>query len=811
MHQINSRISKGGVAVILGGFLIYTLSCLYAFQNKDVISVSFNEPGRKLLSGSNYYVEANTPCSVDLIITKDTIRKITISSKNVTPVIISINTKLNTPDVRITTVRNDTDSITTLIARIPNSRIHHSISFDIKEGPITSDELFFTQCLTLDYPGLEKVYQAVKKKDYALARTYYIEYLKTRKTPSWFFNWQDFNSTNARDEKYDTKVADKIVNNILPSCNIDYNFGNIINWSINPTSPYYKEWTWQLSRHPYWMDLGKAYWATGNEKYAETFVRQARSWIVDNPRPDILFNEEYSRWRSLETGIRMRDAWIESFYRFLPSPSFDDKTILMYVKTIHEHGEHLMMNHCEAGSNRFAMEMNGLYKVAVMFPEFKKASQWEQYATQSLYEEIERQFYPDGAQKELAPGYHGVALRSIISICKLAKANNKILPHGFIEKSEKAYDYYLKIRMPNGSLPGVNDSDFSYDSDSQLKQGLEYFPNREDFSFITSKGKKGTKPSFKSVWMPWAGWYIMRSDWDEEAMYSFFDVGPLGTGHYHEDKLSLLLYAYGNSLLTEGGNYPYDTTEWRKYFISASAHNVTRVDGKDQNRRSQKSKDGLLYSLKPLENRWISNEYYDFGEGLFFEGYGKEQDTSTTHYRALLFIKNKFWLLFDVFSSNGVEEHTYETFFHLDAPDAIIDTTSKVVTAINPGCSVLQIVPLQNNYISVEMIKGQQAPEIQGWVHDYSNGINTYKCRKVPTPIYKIHGSGLIVEPYLLLPLRANEESVVNSVTCNDGIYTVVFNNGSSLMVTPTIKDGTINALSYKLFENGYEQSFEVF
>lgn len=801
-HIYDAYLKRGLAVLFIGGAIICILFFLCAFQNEDVFSVSFNEPGKRFLPNSDYFIEAKTPCTVDLLITNDTIRKIKISSSRVSPAIITINAKLHTPEIRVTTEWNDIDSTTTLTARIPQGRIHHSLSFEIKDGPINDDKRFFTHCLNLVHPGLDKVKKAVESRDFKSARTYYVEYLKTRQSPSWFFNWQDFFEEKSRNAKYNTSTADRLASNILPSCNIDYDFGNTINWSINPTAPYYKEWTWQLSRHPYWMDLGKAYWATGDEKYAEAFVRQARSWITDNPRPDELYNKEYSRWRTLETGIRMRDAWIESFYRFLPSPNFDDETILMYVKSVYEHGEHLMLNHCEEGNNRFAMEMNGLYKVAVMFPEFKESVKWEAFAFQSLYEETERQFYPDGAQKELAPGYHGVALRSIITIVNLAKKNNKSLPEGLVGRLEKAYDYYLNIRMPNGSLPGVNDSDFSYDSDSQLRQGLGYFPDRKDYSYIVSNGEQGVEPSFKSTWMSWAGWYIMRSGWNRDALYSFFEVGPLAPGHFHEDKLSFILYGYGNGLLTEGGNYPYDTSDWRDYITSARAHNVTRIDGKNQHRGSKYKDKNVAYSHSPLSNRWISNGNFDFGEGWYDDGFGESQDSSVTQYRALLFIKNKYWIMFDMFFPRDTKEHIYETYFHLDAPDAKINEKFKSVTAINPGKAVLEIIPLKKQNMEIGLINGQRNPEIQGWVHDDSNGINTYNCRAVATPIFKRKTVGSWIEPYLLVPLKYNNETTVKKITSNSSNIQVELEDGSILTLNYMISDGKISSLIYTVKEN---------
>ena len=112
-------------------------------------------------------------------------------------------------------------------------------------------------------------------------------------------------------------------------------------------------------------------------------------------------------------------------------------------------------------------------------------------------------------------------------------------------------------------------------------------------------------------------------------MYSHFEVGPYSPGHQHEDKLSLILYAYGRRLITEGGTYSYDTSDWRKYVLSARAHNVSKVDGKYQNRHGYEPEADLEYSREPMTNRWVSNDDCDFVEGkklktLDFKSKGKK-------------------------------------------------------------------------------------------------------------------------------------------------------------------------------------------
>ena len=273
------------------------------------------------------------------------------------------------------------------------------LTYPIFEGPVTDDPMLF-DAMDLDYPGLEKVREDVGRKDYEAAKKDYVQYLKTREYPRWVFDWRKVRNPENRIPGYDRTAADKVASNLLESCSIPHQFGDTIDWSINPTPLKYVEWTYQLSRHPFWITLGQAYQATGDEKYAQAFVRQMRSWVQSNLLPDNSANVNWSRWRTIETGIRTLRAWPESFYYFLDSPSFDDESVIMMVKSFHEHGLHLRAY--PQRNNWLTMEMNGLFHIGILFPEFKESKEWCEYASRRLYEEEQTQVYPDGAQVELA-------------------------------------------------------------------------------------------------------------------------------------------------------------------------------------------------------------------------------------------------------------------------------------------------------------------------------------------------------------------------------------------------------------------------
>ena len=123
------------------------------------------------------------------------------------------------------------------------------------------------------------------------------------------------------------------------------------------------------------------------------------------------------------------------------------------VKSFYEHAIHLRAY--PTRNNWLTMEMDGLFYTGILFPEFKDAADWRDFASMKMYEEEKNQFYEDGAQIELSPGYHGVSLGCMVGIYRIAKLNGYTLPGDYAERLEKMYEYYhITNHFPeNQSLP----------------------------------------------------------------------------------------------------------------------------------------------------------------------------------------------------------------------------------------------------------------------------------------------------------------------------------------------------------------------
>jgi len=549
-------------------------------------------------------------------------------------------------------------------------------------------------------------------------------------------------------KRVDETIMKHIVRIPFPDYPEEVFLGEKIDWEMNPVDSkepqFTREWTYSLNRFPFWRALGKAYWATGDEKYAKEWVEQMTSWVRDEPVEYDAGAGSTLCWRTIECGIRMSTSWMDAYHYFLSSPSFTPEAHCIFLKSVREHAKRLhniLLQHPERTGNWLTMECNGLAHVAIMFPEFKESKEWLKTAFDRLTLELDRQVYPDGCQIELTTGYHLVCIRNFLGAVRIARLNDVPVPEGYMKKLEGLYNCLLYVMMPDGTTPPLNDG-----SRSNVRRYLAEaarFYNRPDFEWAGSNGARGKKPDETSRAFRWGGQYVMRSGWDKDDLYLILDAGPYGAGHQHEDCLSVYAYAYGRVLITEPGNYAYNQSKWRRFVLSTAAHNTILVDGEGQHRKGLRE---TYITKTPLPNRWFTSHALDYAEGKYDCGYGEKRDKSVTHYRKVVFVRPLYWIVYDVLEGKG--RHRFDSLFHLDADDARIDEHTKAVRTVGDESSNILIVPLPDEALSVEIVKGREEP-VQGWIPS--------RKRAIPTAIYTKNSECPTTFVHVLFPYRGAE------------------------------------------------------
>ncbi len=424
----------------------------------------------------------------------------------------------------------------------------------------------------------------------------------------------------------DLKSADNALKHIFiaQSAYPPHFCGEDIDWSSSPVPD--NEWIWQLNRMYFWDAMARAYWHTGEEKYAEEWGKQLIDWTKKNPNDK---DHKYA-WRSIEAGIRGY-SWSNLFQYFIGSPSFTPEILVAFLNSCYEHAEYLMTKY-KTKSNWALMEAEGMAFIAITFPEFQNSLKWQTEAFRRLSDEINLQVYPDGLQCELAIGYHIGCVKWFMRTYELAKLNNiqNAFTGSYLETIEKMCEVPMKIGLPDGTNAQFGDAWAGRPGqyrDILVEWGRMF--HRGDLLYFATGGKEGSKPASTAYALKESGLYSMRSGWDENAICLILKCGPDGGFHCQPDNGTFTLYAGGRTLMPDGGSYIYHgDPEGRAWFRQTKVHQTLTLNGLNS-----------LYAPKLL--LWQPGDKLDI---LVVEN---QSYKNLSHRRSLFFVDKKYFVIVD--------------------------------------------------------------------------------------------------------------------------------------------------------------------
>lgn len=678
---------------------------------------------------------------------------------------------------------------------------------------LTKDERIVFEALDLERPELHDVAAAIKKGDFPAATHAWATHVRTRGG----FSWGEPDVA----KKYDRQVAKdarsgKVTGGYVP---LLYAFPEgRIDWNFNatdhiPGQSHNNEWQWQLNRMMFWPAMAAAYGETKDDAYVAAFGQQLRSWVEQCPLPASPQNVPGSTWRTIEVGIRLGQTWFPAFLGMVESSKLDDADILTFTRSVIEQARYLRQN--QTTVNWLLMEMNGLAAAGFYFPELKESPEWRAFAFDTLSREMKRQFLPDGAHYELSTGYHSdVVIPNFLSPLKMAHWTGRPedVPPAYVEGLEKAFDWVEALITPDRLRPKVNDA---WPARAQLAMGeaARFFPKRTDFHWLATDGTEGRPPTMASVFLNWSGLAVMRSSWDTDANYLLFDVGPLGLGghmglgHAHQDKLNVVLWAYGREILFDNGGSSYSWDKWRIWSRSSLAHNCVIVDGLGQDlvggisgkaSLEEQEKDSRRVSQQPIDAGWISESGFDFASGTYEGPHGTSEFTAhvpgvydmksgkqnrllAKQRRSVLFLKPDIFIVEDTLTPYDDKQHTYQARWHLLSTRVREDTITGAVVTEDLGQPNLAVIPLRSEGLTVRHASAQETPELLGW-----NCIKDKNPGRLPatTVLHDRSGSGLQHFLTLLLPLRVGQGNPVTAVRETGGTTEIRLDDGRKLIIS---------------------------
>ena len=367
---------------------------------------------------------------------------------------------------------------------------------------------------------------------------------------------------------------------------------------------------WELSRFQHLATLGKAFWFTGEGRYAHEFVDQVSHWMARNP-PQFGVN-----WScTMDVAIRAFN-WLWGYAFFRQASELTPAFRRAFVGGLLAHGRHILSN-LERGSddinsNHYIANLAGLAGLGLACPGFREAARWREVALCEAFREIERQVHPDGGDFESSIPYHRLVAEMFLAVALLCRRNTIDLPAPFCKRLEAMLDFTRCYTKPNGLAPQIGDADSGRlhilsgygrwdprDHRHMLAVGgfllgrddllAAAGPQTEEAIWLSNGAwpprRLDPAPEPGSRAFPDSGIYVMR----QEGFYLLVTCGAVGTGgignHKHNDLLSFELHADGQDLFVDPGSYLYTPEPaLRDQFRSTAAHNTVMIDDAEQNR-----------------------------------------------------------------------------------------------------------------------------------------------------------------------------------------------------------------------------------
>ncbi len=442
---------------------------------------------------------------------------------------------------------------------------------------------------------------------------------------------------------------------------------------------------WEKNRHRHLTVLALAHALSGDERYADEAGRQMLSWLWANPFPTGV------NWSSpLELGLRLVSwVWIQ---RLLKGSQAHERFFGRrdaFWGSVYWHQRMIERNRSfgSSANNHLIGEMAGQFIAGSVWPVFAESARWRRTARKILEQEIRRQTFPDGLNREQAFGYHVFSLELFVLAGIEAERPGKPFSAGYKDLVRRMIEAVPPLVDTGGNIPRYGDGDDGMavqlgprgssrldwlyrlcrswlgaavpvprDGSGSLAAGLVW-PDCGDFERIAPVVRG-------SVAYPEAGVYVLTSRRGESReILCLADAGPLGylstAAHGHADALSFTLAVGGVPVIVDPGTccYHYDPG-WREYFRSTAAHNTVVVDGE-----SQSAAAGAFLWVRKARARVLEWRSRPEGGTLSAEHDGYTRLRGEVVHRRRFSLEGKRLEIYDDLKGRG--EHSLEWRLHL--------------------------------------------------------------------------------------------------------------------------------------------------
>lgn|GEM_PF-3506752 len=445
-----------------------------------------------------------------------------------------------------------------------------------------------------------------------------------------------------------------------------------VDWLDDPYN--HRSWRWILNAFQ-WMDQLLARFKLNQDEgaiqtCATYFLDWAKFYIVGEREGEFLWKDDAVSFRTFRLSII-------SAYIF-GSGRYSDEEIGLTEDILHKHYLELSNPKKFKSNNHGIFQIRALMSLLTLHPSVGDVEESEKYVTKRLNLLWTRQYGTQNIHLENSTGYHQYIVKEFEEILDSPELEG--LRFSFDkEKIKEVRDNTKFLFHPNGAGTLFGDSNL-VQQEHEVVTGDHIF-NEAGYAILA--GSEATKNN---------SYLAIRTGFPSEA-------------HRHSDDFSFEWSEKGQVILQDSGRYSYDYKSPFRIFVSSTrAHNTVTVDGKNY----------------PW---WGDFEKSDFYEGavkqysggvnkstiLLSKGYGA---LGVSFDRKLEVVKGQSLAVTDVLKSKS--ERRYEQWFHFSELFDYLGEDEDGSLRFSSG--VLNITVHPPSDVEVSVVRGQEAPIIQGWV-----------------------------------------------------------------------------------------------
>ncbi|MEG1301599.1 MAG: heparinase II/III family protein [Erysipelotrichaceae bacterium] len=479
----------------------------------------------------------------------------------------------------------------------------------------------------------------------------------------------------------------------MEGCDTPYKLDKI-NW--NDSSNDDEEWCFMLNRFDYAHHLIKAYVATSDILYVNTWKELVFDWIEHHQ-----IIEKENSTRTLDTAIRCVN-FIQGIKYLETFQCLNQREYSIIIHSVLLQLQYLKEKYIP----KYTLSNWGSIQTCAILYCLKQMDQYYEnyelnlWATKECETQLKLQIMDDGNLWEQSTMYHVQVLNSFMLVADHQCFKDEHLNHLLLSKI-KLMGYALLYQMnPQGCIESYGDSDRSNvlgvlsHSALLLQDGVlkKYGYQNLDMHLVYQLGicayqsyeKINPIETTSFVYHGEdSGMVCIHSSFHEQSSYTFFTNGGLGSGHGHSDNLHYSLYCEGKAFLIDSGRFTYCENQKRLYLKSNAAHNSIVIDLDPTCTPSDSW--GYTKFLYPLKNyvRVIENTTYIEGAIL-----GESNNLPYTQVRKILVINPDIWVIVDMIIMEGY--HEMVSYHHFD-PDVMIKYQHGYVIGIENDGVCMQV------------------------------------------------------------------------------------------------------------------------